>query len=274
MNILSNIPPQRNTKELWNHFSKTYMSLRIGLCLLAFTLPLILYFYGKLRYGLDLQPSMSAYFWAANHNQCATFPMRTIFVGYLFAIGVGLFAYKGLTNLENTLLNLAAICAFVVALYPERLSLEEAAKDPRVAQLFTSCPAVEAWATIDSYPIHYISAVLLFVLIGIVAWSCAEHSLKFLPSDYDPGIFRRIYKVIAVAMILVPFVGFIFAYLLNLLSDYVFFIEAAGVITFGSYWLVKTFVLKLSSLENDPEKAIQYAIMRESAETQAEERKQ
>lgn len=274
MNILSNVPPQRNTKDLWNHFSKTYMSLRAGLCLLAFTLPLVLYFYGKLRYDLGLQPSMSAYFWAATHDQCATFPMRTIFVGYLFAIGVGLFAYKGLTNRENTLLNLAAICAFVVALYPERLTMAEAASDPRVAQLFSNCPAVESWAMINSYPIHYIAAVLLFVLIGIVAWSCAEKSLEYLPYDYNPGKFRRIYRVIAIAMILVPFVGVTFAYLLGLLSDYVFFIEAAGVITFGFYWMVKTFELKLSSLESDPNEAIQYAIMRETAEMHDKERMQ
>lgn len=266
MKVLSNVPPHANSKELWNHFSKTYMSLRAGLCLLAFTLPLLLYFYGKLRYDLDLQPSMSAYFWAANHDQCATFPMRTIFVGYLFAIGVGLFAYKGLTNRENTLLNLAAICAFVVALYPERLTVAEAAREPRVAQLFLNCPAVESWAMVESYPIHYIAAVLLFVLIGFVAWSCAEISLKYLPSDYSQKKFRIIYRVIAVAMILVPFVGVTFAYLSGLLSDYVFFIEATGVVTFGFYWLVKTVELKLSSLENDPEEAIKYAVIREGSD--------
>jgi len=95
---------------------------------------------------LDLQPLMSDYFWAATQEQCASFPMRTIFVGYLFAIGVGLFAYKGLTKLENILLNVAALCALAVAIYPEGLSLKKTTYDPRVAQLFESCPAVRDWS--------------------------------------------------------------------------------------------------------------------------------
>ena len=111
MKMLSNTPPPRDSRELWKHFSDTYFALRVGLAALAFAMPLALYLYGRFRHGLDLQPSMSAYFWAAAADQCATFPMRTIFVGFLFAIGVGLFLYKGLTPLENYTLNAAAICA-------------------------------------------------------------------------------------------------------------------------------------------------------------------
>ncbi|MGD8309207.1 MAG: hypothetical protein PVG98_07155, partial [Chromatiales bacterium] len=122
MKMLSNTPPPRDSRELSKHFSDTYFALRSGLALLAFAMPFVLYLYGRFRHGLDLQPSMSAYFWAAGNGQCATFPMRTIFVGFLFAIGVGLYVYKGLTPLENTVLNAAAICAALVAIYPEGLS--------------------------------------------------------------------------------------------------------------------------------------------------------
>lgn len=270
MKMLSNIPPPRDSRELWNHFSKTYMSLRAGLFLLAFTMPFVLYLYGKFRHGLDLQPSMSAYFWAAAQDQCATFPMRTIFVGYLFAIGVGLFAYKGLTNLENSLLNAAALCAFMVAIYPERLSLTDAASDPRVAQLFENCPAVKAWAVLPSLPIHYLAAITLFVLLAIVSWICADKSLEYLPAGNDPATFRLGYRIIAIAMILFPFAGYAIAFLLGVLSDKVFFIEAAGVLTFGAYWFVKTRELKLSSLERDPGEAVRNALHREAVEVQAE----
>lgn len=140
MKMLSNTPPPRDSRELWKHFSDTYFSLRAGLAFLAFVMPFVLYLYGKFGHGLDLQPSMSAYFWAAVKDQCATFPMRTILVGFLFAIGVGLYVYKGLTPLENSLLNAAAICAALVAIYPERLSLAEADSDQRLAQLFKTCP--------------------------------------------------------------------------------------------------------------------------------------
>lgn len=269
MEILSNTPPQKNSRELWKHFSKTYMSLRSGLVLLAFTMPFVLYLYGKFRHGLDLQPSMSAYFWAAVQGQCATFPMRTIFVGYLFAMGVGLFAYKGLTKLENTLLNAAALCSFMVAIYPERLSLEEAASNPQVAQLFHNCPSVKDWALLPSLPIHYIAAVTLFVLLAIVAWFCAEKSLEYLPTHYNPAKFQTAYRIIAIAMILFPIAGYVFAFLLGLLYAKVFFIEAAGVLTFGVYWSVKTFELKLSSLERDPVEAVRHAVERQTVEAQA-----
>lgn len=266
MKMLSNNPPPKDSRELWKHFSKTYMSLRTGLFILAFSMPFVLYLYGKFRHGIDLQPSMSAYFWAAAQDQCASFPMRTIFVGYLFAIGVGLFAYKGLTNLENSLLNAAALCAFAVAIYPERLHLTDAAIDPRVAQLFESCPDVKAWAMLPSLPIHYMAAIILFVLLAIVSWVCAYKSLEYLPTGQDPAKFRRGYRIIAIAMILFPIAGLAVAFLLGILSDKVFFIEAAGVITFGIYWFVKTRELKRSSLERDPVEALKQAAQRQTIE--------
>lgn len=272
MRMLSNTPPARESGELWDHFSKTYMSLRRSLYWLAFTMPFVLVLYGKFRHGLDLQPSMSAYFWAASQGQCATFPMRTIFVGYLFAIGVSLFAYKGLTNLENNLLNAAALCAFAVAIYPEGLSLAEAARDPSVAQLFENCPAIRAWATLPSLPIHYIAAVTLFVLLAIVAWCCADKSLDYLPIDRDPAMFRKGYKIIAIAMVVFPPVGYAFAFLLGLMPYKIFIIEAAGVLTFAFYWFFKTLELKLSSLESRPKQAIAQAERREAIKMQREER--
>src|SRR4051812_17674180 len=109
MKALSNVPPPKDLKALWKNFADTYFSLRTGLAVLAFAMPIVLYGYGRLRHGLDLQPSMSRYFWAAAMaDQCAAFPMRTVFVGFLVAIGVGLYLYKGLTRLENSLLNVAA----------------------------------------------------------------------------------------------------------------------------------------------------------------------
>jgi hypothetical protein len=268
MNILSNTPPPSDSTELWKHFSDTYFSLRVGLASLGFAMPFVLYVYGKLGHGLDLQPSMSAYFWAAGPDQCASFPVRTIFVGFLFAIGVFLFAYKGLTPFENTLLNFAAVCASLVAIVPERLSLAEAANDPRVAQLFENCPAVKAWATLPSWPVHYMAAVLLFVLLAIIVWFCAEKSLEYLPVDYDAATFRRTYRAIAVTMILFPIPGFAVAFLLGVPSDKVFFIEAAGILTFGVYWSVKSYELHLSCLESNPGQALEHAARRKARELQ------
>jgi len=269
MKMLSNTPPPTDSRELWRHFSDTYFSLRMGLALLAFAMPFVLYLDGRFIHGLELQRSMSAYFWAAAEGQCATFPMRTIFVGFLFAIGVGLYVYKGLTPLENSLLNAAAVCAALVAIYPERLSSAEAASDQRMAQLFNSCPAVKAWAELSSLPIHYMAAVILFVLLAIIAWFCANKSLKYLPVGHDPARFRHTYRSIAIAMILFPLAGFAVAFLFGVASDAVFFIEAAGILTFGVYWAVKSRELALSRLEKDPDDAIQHAAQRQTVEAQA-----
>jgi hypothetical protein len=257
----SNLPPAKNPQALWEHFSDTYFSLRVGLAVLAIAFPLVLYFYGKVRYGLDLQPSMSAYFFAASADQCASFPMRTLFVGFLFAIGVGLYLYKGITDLENVLLNAAGVCAALVAIFPERMHAAEAQHDERIRQLFASCPAVQQWAEApQAVPIHYMAAVLLFAVLAFVAWACACKTLEYLPPDKgDATLFRRTYRVISVLMVLCPVTGLLLTLVLRDMSTYVFFVEAAGIWTFGAYWWVKSRELSLSRLETNPEEAVRRA---------------
>ncbi len=263
MAMLSNNPPAKDSRELSKHFSDTYFSLRVALALFALSLPLVLWLYGQYGQGLELRTSMSAYFWAAaKGSQCATFPMRTIFVGFLFAIAICLYAYKGLTPLENTLLNLAAFCAFLVALFPVPLVPDDAGRDPQVAQLFAACPAVKAWAGDTHLPIHFPAAIAVFVLLAAVAWFCADKSLEYLPAGRNAARFRRAYKLIAIAMLLFPVSGLVVAYVLRAASDWLFFIEAAGVITFAIYWIVKTRELSLSRLEYDPATALEFAQQR------------
>src|SRR4029453_19604806 len=98
----------------------------------------------------------------------ATCALRKIFGGFLFANRVCLFAYRGLTNRENTLLNLAGLCALGVALFPEQIVVSQAATDPRIAELFKTCPAVELWAKDPPPPIHYPSAIVFFLLRALV----------------------------------------------------------------------------------------------------------
>jgi hypothetical protein len=258
----SNTPPSNNPRDLAKHFSDTYFSLRLGLAVLAFALPFVLYLYGKFRHGLDLQPSMSAYFWAATAEHCATFPMRTIFVGFLFAVAISLYLYKGLTTLENYLLNAAAICAGLVAVYPERLTPAEALTDPRIRALYENCSAVRSWSEQPSLPIHHTAAITLFALLAIVAWKCAHKSLDFLPADADRKTYERRYKRIALAMILFPLPGLAVAFVFGQMTHWIFFVEAAGVITFGTYWAVKSRELALSGLEKDPVEAVGHAARR------------
>jgi hypothetical protein len=262
---LNNEPPPPDARDLWRHFSETYFSLRLGLAVLAFAFPAVLYFWGRFVHDLPLQPSMSAYFFAARATaeagamQCAAFPMRTFFVGGLCAIATGLHLYKGLTRWENTLLNIAAICALIVAIVPERIRAKDLASDERIVQLVKDCPAVLEWASHQpSLPIHFAAAAVLFILLGIVAWQCACHSLSYLPAHqkHREPMLRRAYRVLAVLMILCPVTGFALAALLAGGGSFVFFVEMAGIWTFGSYWALKTWELSLSRLERDPGAAV------------------
>jgi hypothetical protein len=85
----------------------------------------------------------------------------------------------------------------------------------------------------------------------------------------DPVRYRRIYRSIAIGMILFPAPGVLVAFLLGLMTHWVFFVEAAGVLTFGLYWLVKSRELALSGLERDPDEAVQHAARRKGSSRSA-----
>jgi hypothetical protein len=267
--FLSNEPPPKDLHALWRHFSDTYFSLRFGLTLVGFAFPVWLYFWGKFAHGLPLQPSMSAYFFAAISTaeagvaQCAAFPMRTYFVGGLFAIAAGLYAYKGLTNRENLLLNLAAVCAVFVAIFPERITALEMREDQRIMKLIQDCPAIKMWVDQQqaALPIHFMAAAALLILLGVVAWHCAYKSLEYLPKDQKKkaASFRKAYRTIAVLMWLCPVTGFVLAVFLAEGTSVVFFVEMAGIWSFSAYWAVKTREMSLSKLEEDPGTAVHNA---------------
>jgi hypothetical protein len=94
---------------LQDHVFSTYKTLRYGLAVLGIALPGLLWAVGLVGYGIDLQPSMSHYYFAPypDNPDETTFPVRAWFVGLLFAIGTGLLLYRGFTNWENASLNLA-----------------------------------------------------------------------------------------------------------------------------------------------------------------------
>jgi hypothetical protein len=244
--------PSKDPQALWQHVSGTYVSLRLGLALLAFAFPPALYLVGRWVHDLPLQQSMSAYFFAATEDQCAEFPMRTVFVGFLFVIGVGLYLYRGVTRLENGLLNAAGACAVLVAVFPERNSAQELTTDPHLAALALACPAVADWARQPpGLPIHYLAAVALFMLLAVVAWRCAGDTLPYLPAaGTGAETYRLGYRILALLMLLCPAIGLAVAALLDRPGSTVFFIEAAGIWIFGSYWAVKTRELATSGLEH------------------------
>ena len=103
------VEPSQSTSQ---STTKTYLYLRVGLVALALFLGASLVI--EMAFGdTDWLGSISAYFYT---------PVRSVFVGTLSAMGVCLIAIKGRDRpREDLMLNLAGMCAPVVALVPTPL---------------------------------------------------------------------------------------------------------------------------------------------------------
>lgn len=190
----------------------TYFALRIGLAAMAAALPLILWWGGKLVYDLPLQVSMSAYYLT---------PMRNWFVGILFAAAACLYVYKGLSDREDWLLNIAAVFAVLIAVNP-------------VDWQPSFLP--------DGIRPHDLAAFGFFGMITLACWLCQRDSidLNLIPPE-DQRMYRAKYAVLGVLLVALPAVAIA---LRHQLSDYTFWAELASIWTFAYYWFTKSGELK------------------------------
>lgn len=222
------------------HVLGTYASLRLGLGLIGLVFPFALVGFG-IAVGVPTQDSISSYYFASAPGECVFFPTRTPFVGALCALSVGLYLYKGFTALENWLLNAAAILGLCVAFIPEHVTQE----------LADSCPILAPYRQLQLHelPLHFTSAVLMFVCLGAVAWFCASKTLQYLPPKdrHREKRFRIQYKTIALCMLAIGPL----AILLNgaQWKYTVLLAEGSGILFFAWYWLLKSREMALSDGE-------------------------
>lgn len=212
--------------SLRKHMYATYLTLRYGLAAIALFFPMLLYLGGRLA-GIDPQNSMSAYYFASPPGLDDA-PMRVWFVGLLFGIGTCLILYRGFSNRENWLLNLAGLAALCVAVFPMPWDCGN------------QCPTVT---------MHGTSATILFLCIAAVSIWCSRDTLEEIP---DLALRRRYqvkYYAIAAVMIATPFTAFVFATWLGDLKKYTFAIETAGILCFAYYWWTKSDEIANSNLE-------------------------
>lgn len=220
------VPEDR--KELRKHIFKTYWWLRVGMASIAGLFPLVLVILGVLL-GIEWQPSMSDYYWAVP-EMGGEAPMRVWFVGPLFALGTCLFLYKGYTWLEDTLLNVAAVCAICVAIFPMCSDL--------------GCPRLSF--------LHYPVALGFFIFVSLVAILHGAYSWGVLwrrPGKGEENKDRGralLYVLLAFAMPLAPFLAW------RIFNAY--WGEFVGIYAFCGFWLLQTRQIRYSNVDQEPTK--------------------
>jgi hypothetical protein len=208
--------------ELASHITKTYLSLRRGIIILAVCFPLILWIGGKLWAHLPLQDSMSAYYFAGSPGRT----MRDWFVGLLFAVGVFLVLYRGYSHAEDYLLNAAGTLCVCIAIIPM------AWDQPQKSVL----------------SLHGVCAVSFFVCIALVCFFCADDTLPLVTDLEKRERLRKLYKLQSIILVFSP----VAAYTLAQLSGgkrFAFLAEAFGIFSFAWYWLTKSAEIAATSAD-------------------------
>jgi len=202
-------------KDLKEHMFATYFFLRKGIGGLGIALPFVLGVGGFVLADVPLQNTMSHYYHTA---------MRDVFVGLLFFLGLALYLYKGITVFENKALDVAGISVVMAALIP--------------------CPDVSG----GNLSWHYVFASLFFAFMAYVCICRASDTLSLMSNETHKKIYNIIYKgmgvVIVVAVILIILLKKILG-----TGVYTFWCEAALVIVFGLYWIVKSAEIRETDFE-------------------------
>lgn len=179
---------------------QSFLIQRRGMSILAAAFPVIFLVSSFVLHRTDFQPSISAYYWTHDTE-------RNLFVGVLWAVGVFLVLYKGYTQLEDWVLNVAGVCAVGISLFPK----------PHEGQ--------GTW-------LHYVFAGLFFACIFYVCIFMSRNSLKDMPDKERAERFRRAYY--GCGAVMVGSIGFAFV------KGGIFWLEALGVWSFAAFWYIKT----------------------------------
>lgn len=219
----------------------TYFALRTAAGLIALLLPLVLVGWGlahDVKWG-DMN-SLSRFYWLSLIAPLdANALLRSWFVGSLIAVGVCLVIYRGYGNLENWLLNFAGFAAVLVALNPMQWP-----------PLHASDPVPFAPLHADAFRVHPIAAITFFLLIAATIWFCARDTLVAVSNPTVRALWSWIYRVFAMAMVVVPLVTFV---LVEKDPHRTISIEWAGVWVFSAYWFFKTYELSRVSMVEPPQ---------------------
>lgn len=212
------------TNDTSEQVAGTYRALRFALAGVSFAFPLLLWVGGYVIGHVSLAGSMSAYYHASDPvNPYGGAPgagiMRNEFVGILFGVGALLFAYQGYSRWEDYALNLAAILAFAIALFPM------------------------AWppdSSRSSFSVHGTCAIAFFISIAYVCIWRAGDTLSLIESERRRRRYAITYRLLGIAMVAFPLAAWVLLSALPFRRYVIFFVEVAGIYVFATYWLVKS----------------------------------
>src|SRR5262245_15648982 len=105
---------KKSPGQLQEHMLWSYYGLRAGLVVIGGALPILVMLSGFFHDD-PLRGSLSDYY---NGPAGGFLTSRDIFVGGLLAAAACLYLYKGYSDKENIALNVAGICAVMVAFFP------------------------------------------------------------------------------------------------------------------------------------------------------------
>jgi hypothetical protein len=190
--------------------------LLIALYTIAFLVTLFVY----RAVGTDsvARNSISAYYYHTNEG----FPMRSVFFFGLGAVGILLILYQGSSRGMYWMLNVAGVLLLFVSFFPM-----DWPPDDRKGLVDMTW---HAW-------IHYVSAVLFFLLLGAVGIFKAKDTLHERRESSRKLVYTIMYNFTGWGMIAVPWLAII----LNAkgAKSAVYVIEFVAVGGFWVYWLVK-----------------------------------
>lgn len=209
--------------DIRKHITQTYVSLRLGMAILAFSLPVLLVlwsvFSGETFNGEKLLPSISAYYFT---------PMRDVFVGTLVAVGACLYLYKGFSDRENKALNCAGIFAVAVAFIPTCI--------PELGMM-TEETCNQGARNVMKW-LHRISAFLFFLPVAYVCTFRGKDTVELIKDEKVRKKYIRLYRIIGPLMIVLPVLSAIDS-LIRDSGSLVFFVETAAIWAFAIFWITK-----------------------------------
>ncbi len=219
---------QKSPGQLQEHMLGTYHSLRLGLAVIGFALPLVVLLAGGFLHDVWFEGSISMYY----HTKAVISYLvaRDLFVGGLFATAACLYLYKGFSTRENLVLNAAAVFATLVAVMPT--APKDTARD---------------WVAY----LHVAAALSFFGCIAFVSLFHSRDTLELVPPE-KRSFFEKWYVISGSAMVLFPVIAVVLSFWLETRlgkTVIIYVAETLGVWAFCAYWGIKSYEMRVSAVD-------------------------